>query len=277
MSFSQEIAKIVGNNLRRFSVEHGSISAVCRSARVNRQQFNKYLAGENVPSVQTLLRLAQALGKNLDDMVKIDTMQIPMDNRCNVMDPRGAIKGLDALLDSALEPGSSRGGETRMCLGHFLEVSRYGNKGDSFLVSLSRFWKEHLGNFYVRSNNIGLPDGAVCQPRYNGHFYESDGRICVYYVNGSARGGISSQYLVPDPHWDRCFVGIKAGHQFSGNHLPESSPIFLKYIGKTCEEADVMAETGVFHRDDLKGEIEEIVSSRIFEAQFEDLPNRLSS
>ncbi|MFN4144015.1 helix-turn-helix transcriptional regulator [Aestuariivirga sp.] len=45
------------DNLRALCTRHGSIAAVCRALGMNRQQFNKYLAGSTLPSSATLERI----------------------------------------------------------------------------------------------------------------------------------------------------------------------------------------------------------------------------
>lgn len=45
------------NNLRALCAQHGSIAAVCTAIGMNRQQFNKYLAGSTLPNAPTLERI----------------------------------------------------------------------------------------------------------------------------------------------------------------------------------------------------------------------------
>jgi transcriptional regulator with XRE-family HTH domain len=45
------------DNLRALCIRHGSIAAVCRALGMNRQQFNKYLAGSTLPNAPTLERI----------------------------------------------------------------------------------------------------------------------------------------------------------------------------------------------------------------------------
>lgn len=45
------------DNLRALCTRHGSIAAVCRALGMNRQQFNKYLAGSVLPNPVTLERI----------------------------------------------------------------------------------------------------------------------------------------------------------------------------------------------------------------------------
>ena len=49
-------------NLRRLCDQQGSISQVCRKIRINRQQFNKYLAGRHMPSTANIKVIADHFG-----------------------------------------------------------------------------------------------------------------------------------------------------------------------------------------------------------------------
>jgi transcriptional regulator with XRE-family HTH domain len=49
-------------NLMASTVQRGSIAEVCRQTEINRQQFNKYLAGASPPSETTLQKLADYFG-----------------------------------------------------------------------------------------------------------------------------------------------------------------------------------------------------------------------
>ncbi len=55
------VYKIFAENLRRECLNFESIAEVCRDANINRQQFNKYLAGQALPNKRTLNKIAQAL------------------------------------------------------------------------------------------------------------------------------------------------------------------------------------------------------------------------
>jgi transcriptional regulator with XRE-family HTH domain len=56
------IYSIFAQNLRAQCHRFGSIEHVCRGAGINRQQFNKYLAGQVLPNARTLTRICSFLG-----------------------------------------------------------------------------------------------------------------------------------------------------------------------------------------------------------------------
>lgn len=56
------------DNLRRECFRYPSISAVCAGAGINRQQFNKYLAGKSLPNTKTLDRICQFIGVSEEEL-----------------------------------------------------------------------------------------------------------------------------------------------------------------------------------------------------------------
>lgn len=58
---SQSIHKVFAENLRAHCARFASIAELCRIAGINRQQFNRYLSGQNLPNPRTLERLAAVL------------------------------------------------------------------------------------------------------------------------------------------------------------------------------------------------------------------------
>lgn len=53
-------------NLRRLCDQQGSVSQICRKIQINRQQFNKYLAGRHMPSTANIKAIADHFGLNAE-------------------------------------------------------------------------------------------------------------------------------------------------------------------------------------------------------------------
>ncbi|WP_433850764.1 helix-turn-helix domain-containing protein [Brucella pseudogrignonensis] len=62
MDLSLRDAATFAANLRTLCDQHGSISAICRKIKMNRQQFNKYLSGTHIPSDANLRLIANHFG-----------------------------------------------------------------------------------------------------------------------------------------------------------------------------------------------------------------------
>lgn len=59
---------VFSNNLRIHSKRFPSIAHICRGVPINRQQFNKYLLGSNLPTPRVRQKLCQFLGVSEDEM-----------------------------------------------------------------------------------------------------------------------------------------------------------------------------------------------------------------
>jgi transcriptional regulator with XRE-family HTH domain len=59
---TSSVYKKFAENLFALTTARGSIAEVCRQTGINRQQFNKYLAGASLPSEKTLDKLAAFFG-----------------------------------------------------------------------------------------------------------------------------------------------------------------------------------------------------------------------
>jgi transcriptional regulator with XRE-family HTH domain len=73
------IHKIFAENLRRECMQYRSIAAVCEGIGINRQQFNKYLAGSTIPNVLTLRRICKYFN--------INEQSLFIDSRGQAVDP----------------------------------------------------------------------------------------------------------------------------------------------------------------------------------------------
>jgi transcriptional regulator with XRE-family HTH domain len=59
---------VVLNNIRTLSLRHGNVSEICRQLLINRQQFNKYLAGQHFPSRSNLTAISDFFGISFEEL-----------------------------------------------------------------------------------------------------------------------------------------------------------------------------------------------------------------
>lgn len=59
-------------NLSRLCEGEQSIAAVCRSAKINRQQFNRYLSGDAIPNERNLGKICGYFGVSADDLFRAE-------------------------------------------------------------------------------------------------------------------------------------------------------------------------------------------------------------
>jgi transcriptional regulator with XRE-family HTH domain len=58
---TDSIYRVFADNLRQHCARYGSIAAFCRDSGINRQQFNRYLSGQNLPNPHNLKRICATL------------------------------------------------------------------------------------------------------------------------------------------------------------------------------------------------------------------------
>jgi hypothetical protein len=89
------------DNLRAMCARHGSIAAVCAAIGMNRQQFNKYLAGSTLPNAPTLEKICSFFAISPESLFQTPQGQGPI--------PAGMAAGLSPALTrmggSTLRPG----------------------------------------------------------------------------------------------------------------------------------------------------------------------------
>jgi transcriptional regulator with XRE-family HTH domain len=116
MGNSSSLYKDFAENLRRMSVDKGSIAQVCRELGMNRQQFNKYLAGTTLPGAASLEKLANYFGVDERALFESPSTGLSKFNDAGAIPPltlnqlRGGIlpavlKGLSSSRDSQLREG----------------------------------------------------------------------------------------------------------------------------------------------------------------------------
>ena len=68
--------QVVADNIGRLVKTRGNISAVCRRLGINRQQFNKYLSGQHLPSQVNINAICDYFGVTFGELIDPD-MEIP--------------------------------------------------------------------------------------------------------------------------------------------------------------------------------------------------------
>ena len=85
----------LGRNLRELCEQRGSISEVCRDLNVNRQQFTKYLSGENFPRRQMLDKICSYFGvRDIDLLRDPDSVVVEQDRTVARLDKSKSLKRL---------------------------------------------------------------------------------------------------------------------------------------------------------------------------------------
>ena len=66
--------------LREHCMRIGSIARVCKGTGINRQQFNKYLAGQTLPSARNMWKICDYLGVSVEHLMVDQATAPPGEN-----------------------------------------------------------------------------------------------------------------------------------------------------------------------------------------------------
>ncbi len=148
------------DNLRALCARHGSIAAVCSGIGMNRQQFNKYLAGSTLPNAPALERIC--------GFFRVEPASLFQPAQPNPAEPPpdawiAASLNLDAMRQSTLRPGcyylyTPWRREPSKCLRAALIVYRKGG-----LTMFARFTKYRVPGPRQRYHVSGRQDGVVLE------------------------------------------------------------------------------------------------------------------
>ncbi|MFO1034897.1 MAG: helix-turn-helix transcriptional regulator [Hyphomicrobiales bacterium] len=165
---------IFAANLRATCGRYKSIAEVCRGSGINRQQFNRYLAGQNLPNKRTLSRLCAFL--RIEEVSLFSSSKTATD--------ASPFAGQSEKYVAQLREG----GRTQTVLGPGFYACYFPLQGhDGFIVkSIVRVWLEGDACHFIRHTifrSAGSPDVRLAQGRHVGTVLANDRDIYLIGVN----------------------------------------------------------------------------------------------
>ncbi|MEM7172588.1 MAG: helix-turn-helix transcriptional regulator [Pseudomonadota bacterium] len=252
------------NNLRLLCNEVSSVAEVCRAIEVNRQQFNKYLAGNHRPSPYNLTRICRYFG------VEEFEILLPPEKFANVLtlyqDRRRRAAGfsLEALIGDTF-PGNME------------DLQRYEGYYHSHFSAFG--WEDRIVRslicFHVQEGRMFVKDVERFTDAVLGQSYtmKSDGLVTMFanrlYIaeRQSLAGGKISLTILNATHQTRITLlsGLTMGTSTHKDHLPSASRVIYKYLGKNIDKRQALDACGAFAPNDkrLDKNLVELVSNEI--------------
>ncbi|WP_114961610.1 helix-turn-helix domain-containing protein [Tritonibacter mobilis] len=220
--------------------KRGAIAHICKNAGLNRQQFNRYLSGENVPSLATAYRIASALGVSLDSLA----------GQAVTREPNPEKMPLDQLFNENASPNTGL-----VEPGFYWEITRYGDPSDQFVLSLTHFIPQKTGGLYYRYNQAARADGTIVPQEFWGRYYEAEGKVTVFQTNTRVRNTMGSMALRRLDGYGAELAGQKMGHRFISGARVTTSITALKFIGREVEQEPNQLLTGIKLRSEIPADI----------------------
>ena len=234
-------------NLRTICNQHRSVAHVCRSLEMNRQQFNKYLSGQIFPSRHNLQRICQFFKLSQDNLV-LD----PAEFERLISDIPKADSGqahIETLLDSIPNAVDALSRYEGYYYSHFHAlgfpcsmvrslVQIYRRQDCFYTKNIEHLWNKEKGDpkhhrFKYRGIAFYLADRIFITE----HETLTKNVICHTILFPSYRNAIDT------------LSGITTGVGSLNTHMPKSTRVEYKYLGKQIDLREALNGCGLFDLD----------------------------
>lgn len=207
-------------NLRTLCALQTSIADICRDTGINRQQFNKYLAGRAIPSARILRKICQRLGVNEDAILSSPLKPGHADGRPSPLlsPPRLPQLGreLDRLFSLFLPDlrGLGRLDEQDFGAGAYHVYFPFSGFNGHVMRSYQEVWWHKDLLMFTRFTRIKEPEKreVMVLGRHFGVAVAAKGEISLVARNRAPPYQISVINIQPDIFLKRFFVGLSITH-----------------------------------------------------------------
>ena len=227
------------DNLRALCTQHGSIAAVCRALGMNRQQFNKYLAGSTLPNGPTLQKICSffavepaALFHGQDGQNA--TLPAPFT-------ALGAFSGaVGKMRQSTLRPG---------CYHFYYPWERDAGKCVRAALFVYRKDGSTLFSRFTKLRMLGRRQRYYLSGRHDGVVLDGDGGKFLLALNRKGHGELSMVTLGAENALNRDFMsGLALVMDSAGSPLALRAT--LEYRGGSSLLRRTIAESGILSLSD---------------------------
>jgi transcriptional regulator with XRE-family HTH domain len=243
--------KYFGLNLRVQCEKFGSIAEVCRGTSLNRQQFNKYLSGENLPNVRTRRRLCEFFNIPEEDMFAPPDHLKP-DSKDGLYAADGslkyspeALKSLEVFARNFLQR-SSRQPKCSLADGYYNCYFPLQNKRNFLVCAALKISTSNGLTSFVRHTYFRSAESSskfIARGRHRGVVIQAEGETYLMGMNSFEPFHLSL-ITVPNTAWEiRVGLGLTRGISQS-----MTCRIGFEFVGSEYEHAKSVAKKiGVVH------------------------------
>jgi hypothetical protein len=247
-------------NLRRKCADFGTIAEVCRGVGINRQQFNKYLAGNSIPNAMTLRKICTFL--NIQEQALFsDDKAATLSSNSNKEWPGFLHGGLLGFLTSAKKHFDFQVSD--MPVGFYHCFFPLHNVPGMLVQSLVVIRQNGKQKDFVRLTvfpSTGRTSKPLARGRHKGIIFANETEIYFLGVNRYAPSQLS---LMTIERGDGTSNGFFTGMVLtrSGKTLI-SSRLCLMYADQKRDARQLFRDLGIIHESDAN--LESVVMATLF-------------
>lgn len=228
----------LGNNLRHLCSRYKSISEVCRRLEINRQQFNRYLAGQQTPSLYTLNRISDFFAVTVEDIQRPhDEFRASIDRHQAAGLPKPFMERIGRMLLKPMPQLDDFQGY------YYRYYYAFGFRG-LVIRTLVRIRKE--GSLYLSRHieRIPRPDTRTGLPlafKYDGVALYLSGRLFLLECETQLDTTISEVILAPVVRpGARLLSGVQCSITTGTGNEPTCTRVVLEYLGQNIDLRSTM-------------------------------------
>jgi len=252
------------SNLALLCSYYPSIAEVCRKLDLNRQQFNKYLAGHSHPSRRNMRRLCDFFGvsesellmdpQQFEDIISLKRKPVEHEELSKPM------RHLDRLYQHSL-------GLDKYTGYYFRYFFSFGNPGQ-VIRSIAQIYKEKERYYWKNIELLRDPASgrSLGLNKYEGAVFYLADRIYILEYESIEVNSITQATFYPS-HRSRLemLVGIQTGGPTRRGRKPGASKVALEYLGRDIDVRQAMRRTGLFYPESghIRDDILSLISNAI--------------
>lgn len=248
-------------NLRSLCDQHRSVAHVCRSLEMNRQQFNKYLSSQIYPSKHNLARICHFF-KLTEEQLCLDVNDFSglTSSMCNFEDSQ-----VSGHIDRAIEGLSVDIEALSRYEGYYYSHFHALGFPGCIIRSLVHIYRDK-DRFYSRSVehlwDKSIPGGRHHRFKYKGVVLYVGGRIFITEYETLAKQNLCHTILFPSyRNVIDSISGITCGVGSLNSHMPLSTRVEMRFLGKQVDLRDALMGCTLFDTDSET--IEQDIKDRI--------------
>lgn len=241
-----------------------SIAEVCRKIGINRQQFNKYLAGQSRPSRRNMRRICDFFGVTetelLSNSAHFESMIALWSKPLQQHELSKPLQHLDRLYQHSQSLAKYSGF-------YFRYFYSFGNPG-RVMRSLASI-HEQDGRYYWKNIEI-LRDAVSGRSsglnKYEGVLFYLADRIYIMEYETLQCGSITQATLYPSHrHRLDLLLGIQTGGPTRRGRKPGASKVALEYLGRNINIREALRRCGLYDPRDsrMRSEVMTLIENRI--------------
>ena len=247
-------------NLRHKCTDFGTIAEVCRGVGINRQQFNKYLAGNSIPNALTLRKICTFLGIQ-EQSLFFDDEPHAINSISNKELPGFSHGGLPGFLTSARKHFDFHVPD--LPSGFYHCYFPLHNVPGMLVRSLVQIRQEGKQRGFVRLSvfpSSGKTSRPLAKGRHKGIIFANEKEVYFLGVNRYPPGQLSLMTLErPDGTSNGFFTGMILTR---GGKTLISSRFCLIYADQRRDVRKLVRELGIIHESDAN--LESVVMATLF-------------